>query len=96
MIMRRRKIRGIRQMLKSLSIVLLEGSFDDICNTRSGVFMEQDDLALSIGSFLQNSLIHIVQLGYIEITVDRLFPLCISQSTRFSKLYHKQIMAFLK
>ena len=52
------KVRRIRRMLKDLSFELLECSFDDLCNMRPGVVVKKCDLALSMGSFQSNSLIH--------------------------------------
>ena len=52
------KIQRIRQMLKDLPFELLECGFDDLCNMRSGIVMKKYDLALLMGSFQSNSLIH--------------------------------------
>jgi len=71
-------------MLKNLPIKLLECRFDDVCNgfgsfcrqitlstpLRRHFVVEQDDLAFSIVSFLLDSLIHMVQQGYVAIPVD--------------------------
>ena len=57
-------------MLKNLPIELLEGRFDGFCNMELGVVVEQDDLALFIGSFLLDSFIHTVQLGYVEVLLN--------------------------
>ena len=55
-------IRGckVRTMLKDLPFELLECSFDDLCNMRPGVVMKKYGLALSMGSFQSNSLIHMM------------------------------------
>ena len=52
------KVRRIRQMLKDLPFELLEFGFDDLCNMRPGVVTKKYGLALSMGSFQSNSLIH--------------------------------------
>ena len=52
------KVRRIRRMLKDLLFELLECGFDDLCNMRPGVVVKKYGLALSIGSFQLNSLIH--------------------------------------
>ena len=52
------KVQRIRRMLKVLPFELLECSFDDLCNMRPGVLVKKYDLALSMGSFQSNSLIH--------------------------------------
>ena len=52
------KVRGIRRMLKDLPFELLECGFDDLCNMRPGVVVKKYNLALSMGSFQSNSLIH--------------------------------------
>ena len=52
------KVQRIRRMLKDLSIELLECGFDDLCNMRPGVVVKKYGLALSMGSFQSNSLIH--------------------------------------
>ena len=52
------KVRRMRRMLKDLSVELLECSFDDLCNMRPGVVVKKYGLALSMGSFPLNSLIH--------------------------------------
>ena len=51
------KVQRIRWMLKDLPFKLLECSFDDLCNMRPGVVMKYG-LALSMGFFQSNSLIH--------------------------------------
>ena len=51
------KVRRIRRMLKDLSFERLECGFDNLCNVRSGV-VKKYGLALSMGSFQLNSLIH--------------------------------------
>ena len=52
------KVRRIRQMLKDLPFELMECGFDDLCNMRPGVVAKKYGLALSMGSFQSNSLIH--------------------------------------
>ena len=52
------KVWRIRQMLKDLPFELLECCFDNLCNMRPGVVMKKYSLALSMGSFQLNSLIH--------------------------------------
>ena len=52
------KVRRIRRMLKDLPFELLERGFDDLCNMRPGVVVKKYGLALSMGSFQSNSLIH--------------------------------------
>ena len=52
------KVRKIRRMLKNLPFELLECGFDNLSNMRPGVVMKKYDLALSMGSFQSNSLIH--------------------------------------
>ena len=52
------KVRRIRQMLKDLPFKLLECSFDDLCNMRLGIVVKKYGLALSMGCFQLNSLIH--------------------------------------
>ena len=57
------KVQRIQQMLKDLPFKFLECSFDDLCNMRPGVVVKKYGLALSMGSFQSNSLIHAIQLG---------------------------------
>ena len=52
------KVRRMRRMLKDLPFELLKCSFDDLCNMRPGVVVKKYGLALSMGSFPLNSLIH--------------------------------------
>ena len=52
------KVRRIRRMLKDLPFELLECGFDDLCNMMPGVVVKKYGLALSMGSFQLNSLIH--------------------------------------
>ena len=52
------KVRRIQQMLKDLPFELLKCDFDNLCNMTPGVVMKKYGLALSIGSFQLNSLIH--------------------------------------
>ena len=52
------KVRRIWQMLKDLPFELLECSFDNLCNMKPGIVMKRYGLALSMGSFQSNSLIH--------------------------------------
>ena len=52
------KVWRIQQMLKDLPFELLECGFDDLCNMRPGVVMKKYGLALLMGSFQSNSLIH--------------------------------------
>ena len=52
------KVRRIRRMLKNLPFELLKCDFDDLCNMRPSVVVKKYDLALSMGSFQSNSLIH--------------------------------------
>lgn len=51
---------------EELPNTLLEGCFCDVYNKDSGVVVKQDDLALSIRSFLLHNLIQKVQMGYVE------------------------------
>ena len=51
------KVWRIQQML-NLPFELLECGFDNLCNMRPGVVMKKYGLALSMGSFQSNSLIH--------------------------------------
>ena len=57
-VIRECKVRKIRRMLKDLPLELLECGFDDLCNMRPGVVVKKYGLALSMGSFQSNSLIH--------------------------------------
>ena len=52
------KVQRIQQMLKDLPFKLLKCGFDELCNMRPGVVMKKYGLALSMGSFQSNSLIH--------------------------------------
>ena len=52
------KVRRIRRMLKDLPFELLECGFDNLCNMRPGIVVKKYGLALSMGSFQSNSLIH--------------------------------------
>ena len=52
------KVQRIWQMLKDLPFELLECGIDDLCNIRPGVVMKKYGLALLMGSFQSNSLIH--------------------------------------
>ena len=52
------KVWRIWQMLKGLLFELLECGFDDLCNMRPGIVMKKYGLALLMGSFQSNSLIH--------------------------------------
>ena len=52
------KVRRIRRTLKDLPFEVLECGFDDLCNMRPGIVMKKYGLALSMGSFQSNSLIH--------------------------------------
>ena len=52
------KVQRIWRMLKDLPFELLKCSFDDFCNMRPGIVMKKYGLALSMGSFQSNSLIH--------------------------------------
>ena len=52
------KVWRIRRMLKDLPFELLECGFDDLFNMRPGVVVKKYGLALSMGSFQPNSLIH--------------------------------------
>ena len=61
-------------MLKDLSFELLECGFDDLYNMRPGIVVKKYGLALSMGSFQLNSLIHAMQLGYVELLVDHGIP----------------------
>ena len=54
------KVRRIRQMPKDLPFELLECGFDDLCNMRPGVVVKKYGLALLMGSFQSNSLIHAI------------------------------------
>ena len=54
------KVWGIQQMLKDLPFELLECDFDNLCNMRPGVVVKKYGLALSMGSFQSNSLIHAI------------------------------------
>ena len=58
-------------MLKDLPFELLECG---LCNKRPGVVMKKYGLALSMGSFQSNSLIHAMQLGYVELLLDHSIP----------------------
>ena len=58
-------------MLENLSFELLEDRFDDLYNMRSGVDVKEDHLTLLIGSFYSDCLIYTVQLGNVELLVDR-------------------------
>ena len=49
----------IQRMLKDLPFELLECGFDDLCDIRPGV-VKKYGLALSMGSFQSNSLIHVM------------------------------------
>ena len=53
------KVWRIQQMLKDLPFELLECGFDDLCNMKPSV-VKKYGLALSIGSFQLNSLIHAI------------------------------------
>ena len=53
------KVWRIRQMLKDLPFELLECGFDNLCKTRPGV-VKKYGLAISMGSFQLNSLIHVM------------------------------------
>ena len=52
------KVLRVQQMLKDLPFKLLKCGFDDLCNMRPGIVMKKYGLALSMGSFQLNSLIH--------------------------------------
>ena len=52
------KVWRIQRMLKDLPFELLECSFDDLCNMWPGIVLKKYGLALSMGSFQLNSLIH--------------------------------------
>ena len=52
------KVQGIQQMLMDLAFKLLECSFDNLCNMRPAVVIKKYGLALSMGSFQSNNLIH--------------------------------------
>ena len=52
------KVCRIQQMLKDIPFELLECGFDDLCNIRPGIVVKKYGLALSMGSFQSNSLIH--------------------------------------
>ena len=52
------KVRRIQWLLKDLPFKLLECSFDDLCNMRPGIVVKMYGLALLMGSFQLNSLIH--------------------------------------
>ena len=52
------KVLRIRRMLKDLPFELLECGFDNLCNMRPGIVVKKYGLALSMGSFQSNSLIH--------------------------------------
>ena len=52
------KVWTIWQMLKDLPFEPLECGFDDLCNMRPGIVMKKYGLALLMGSFQSNSLIH--------------------------------------
>ena len=54
------KVRRIRQMLKDLPFELLECCFDDLCNMKPSIVVKKYGLALSMGSFQSNSLIHMM------------------------------------
>ena len=54
------KVWRIWRMLKDLPFELLECDFDDLCNMRPGIVMKKCGLALSMGSFQSNSLIHVM------------------------------------
>ena len=58
-------------MLKSFPFEFLEGRLDDLCNMQSGVVVKEDDLSLSIRSFYLNCFIYTVQLGKVELLLDR-------------------------
>ena len=58
-------------MLKHLPFELLEGCFDVLYNMQSGVVLKEDDMTLSIRLFYSNCLIYTVQLGNVELLVDR-------------------------
>ena len=47
-------------MLKDLPFEPLEFGFDDLCNMRPGAVVKKYGLALSMGSFQSNSLIHVM------------------------------------
>ena len=53
------KVWRIQQMLKDLPFELLECGFDNLCNMKPSV-VKKYGLALSIGSFQLNSLIHAI------------------------------------
>ena len=73
-VIRGRKVRRIRQMLKDLPFKFLECSFEDLCNMRPGIVVKKYGLALSMGSFQSNNLIHTMLLGYLELLVDSGIP----------------------
>ena len=52
------KVRRIQQMLKNFPFKLLECSLDNLCNIRPGIVVKKYGLALSMGFFQSNSLIH--------------------------------------
>ena len=52
------KVQRIWQMLKDLPFKLLECSVDNLCNIRPGIVVKKYGLALLMGSFQSNSLIH--------------------------------------
>ena len=54
------KVQRIWWMLKDLPFKLLECGFDDLCKMRPGIVMMKYGLALSMGSFQLNSLIHMM------------------------------------
>ena len=59
-VMRGCKVWRIWQMLKDLPFKLLECDFDNLCNMRPDVVVKKYGLALSMGSFPSNSLIHVM------------------------------------
>ena len=52
------KVWRIRQMLKDLAFELLECGFYDLYNMRPGIVVKKYGLALPMGSFQSNNLIH--------------------------------------
>lgn len=57
---------------KSFPLKFLVGSFSDFYYLRPGIVVEKDNLASSIEPFLWDSLVHLVQLGYMQTFVNHL------------------------
>ena len=82
-------------MLKDLSFELFECSFDDLCNMRPDVVMKKYGLALLMGSFQLNSLIHVMYLGCVELLVDHCIPFEHFPLHHASQSHQMQVMVFL-